>query len=119
MDYIIVFALGILTATLLIRWAARRTINKIMDRLEEESYNAQNAQLRVNLEYDQNSYLLYNSDDGSFVAQGADFAELKQNLVSRFPDRVITVVKGDAGALEKLQKQIATLNSASKNSASL
>lgn len=110
MDYIIVFALGIITAVLLIRAWARAAITKVLKQLEADTQQLADAHLRVNLEFDHDVYFLYNSDDGSFVAQGSDFTELKRNLISRFPNRSVLLVKGDATALEKLQQQISGLD---------
>lgn len=110
MDYIIIFALGMIAATMLIRWMAYNAIAKLIKQLEENSRPLPESQLRVKVEFDQNIYFLYNSDDGSFVAQGADFVELKQNLRARFPNRTVTVTSGDDTALEKLKQQISDLD---------
>lgn len=111
MDYVIVFALGMLAATLLIRWMARRAIDQLMEKftgvVEEK---IEESQLRVNLEFDQNIYFLYNSDDGSFIAQGNNLQELKTHLQQRFPNRIITIVNGDKTAIENLKLQIKELN---------
>ena len=115
MDYVIVFALGMIAATMLIRWMAYTAIAKVIKQLEEESRPLLESQLRVKLEFNQNIYFLYNSDDGSFVAQGADFAELKQNLRIRFPNRIVTVTSGDDTALEKLKQQISDLDTTSQD----
>ena len=107
MEYVIVFALGMLTATLLIRWLARRAIDKFMDQLSETVEEKTEAeQMRVDLEFEQNIYLLYNSDDGSFVAQGNDLQDLRNNLRSRFPNRTVTIVKGNPEVMQQLRDQL-------------
>lgn len=106
MEYVIGFVLGMLAATLLIRWMAQQAISKILDQLDEEKEPNADTQLRVDVEFEQNIYFLYNSDDGSFVAQGTDVFNLRDNLKQRFPDRTITIVKGNATAMETLKKQL-------------
>lgn len=111
MDYVIVFALGMLAATMLIRWMARRAIDQFMDRIVEAAdAKTDQADIRVKLEVDQNIYFLYNNDDGAFIAQGTDLLTLRDNLVKRFPDRTITIVEGDATAIAALTAQIKELN---------
>lgn len=122
MDYVIVFVAGMLVATLIIRHLARTAIEKILKQLEdeEESQSPAKEQLRVDVEFEQNIYFLYNSDDGSFIAQGKDVFDLRDNLKKRFPDRIITIVKGNATAMENLKQQLKDFdeNSRSVGSAS-
>lgn len=106
MEYVIGFVLGMLFATLLIRWMAQQAIAKILNQIEAEKEPESDNQLRVDVEFDQNIYFLYNSDDGSFVAQGTNLLDLRDNLYKRFPNRTITIVKGDATAMEQLKQQL-------------
>jgi hypothetical protein len=106
MEYVITFVLGMIAATLLIRWMAQRTIAKILDQIEQEKEHETDNQLRVDVEFEQNIYFLYNSDDGSFVAQGNDLLDLRNNLYKRFPDRTITIVNGNSTAMETLKGQL-------------
>jgi hypothetical protein len=107
MDYVVVFALGMLAATLLIRWMACRAMDQFMESFAVAvDKRAEEKQLCVNLEFDQNIYFLYNSNDGSFVAQGRNLQELKNNLNQRFSDLEVKIVKGDLAALETLKNQI-------------
>ncbi len=111
MEYVIVFALGMLSATLLIRWLARRAIDQLVEQLAEVAEEKVEAsELKVELEFEQNIYFLYNSDDGTFVAQGNTLADLKQHLNQRFPNRTIKIVKGDPAVLESLKQQIKDIN---------
>ena len=106
MEFIIGLMLGVFVATLTIRWMAQQAIARILDQINEEQEPEADNQLRVDVEFEQNIYFLYNSDDGSFVAQGNDLLDLQDNLRKRFPDRTITIVKGDATAMETLKKQL-------------
>jgi hypothetical protein len=110
MEYVITFALGMIAATLFIRWMAQRTIAKILDQIEQEKEHETDNQLRVDVEFEQNIYFLYNSDDGSFVAQGNNLQELKTNLQHRFPDRLVNIVKGDEDIMKRLSSEIENLN---------
>lgn len=111
MEYVIVFALGMLAATLLIRWMAQRAIDQFVTKFSQAvDEKTQSNQLRVDIEFDQDIYFLYNSDDGSFVAQGNNLLDLRKHLHQRFPGRTIEVVKGDPDALERLREQIKETN---------
>jgi metal-dependent amidase/aminoacylase/carboxypeptidase family protein len=111
MEYVITFALGMIAATLLIRWMAQRVVDEFMEKFEQAAEEkAEDNQLSVEVEFEQNIYFLYNSDDGSFVAQGNDLLDLRKHLNQRFPDRTIKIVKGDPAVLERLKEQIANLS---------
>lgn len=112
MDYVVVFVLGMLVATFAIRWLARRAIDQLLEKIADVSEEKEESsqQLRVDLAFEQNIYFLYNSDNGSFVAQGNDLIDLKTNLNKRFPNRTITIVKGDPTAMEMLKKQLKDFN---------
>jgi hypothetical protein len=105
-QYAVGFVVGMLVTTMTIRWMAQQAIARILDQINEEQEPEADNQLRVDVEFEQNIYFLYNSDDGSFVAQGNDLLDLQDNLRKRFPDRNITIVKGDATAMETLKKQL-------------
>ena len=106
MEFLIGLVLGMLVATLAIRWMAQQAIAKLLAQIEQEKEPEVDNQLRVDVEFEQNIYLLYNSDDGSFIAQGKDVFDLRDNLKKRFPDRIITIVKGNATAMEQLKQQL-------------
>lgn len=111
MEYVIVFALGMLAATLMIRWLARRAIDQLMEKVVEQVEEKTEANLlSVDVEFEQDIYFLYNSDDGSFVAQGNDLLDLKKHLNQRFPNRTIKIVNGEPAVLERLKEQIKDLN---------
>jgi hypothetical protein len=106
MDYFIVFIAGMLLAAWAIRWLARQAIDQLLEQFVEKQDSEKHNHLCVYLEFEQNIYFLYNSDNGSFVAQGNNLAELKTNLVKRFPDRNITIVKGDPEIMKTLTQQL-------------
>lgn len=111
MDYFIVFALGMIAATLLIRWMARQAIERVLGQLDKEiEQTALDAQLSVDLEVEQNIFMLYNSNDKTFVAQGRDVMELFGHAKQRFPNRIVKIVKGEPEAMQRLQQQLKELN---------
>lgn len=110
MDYIVVFVTGMIVATMLIRHLVRKTINRIIDQVTENSSELEENQLRVNLEFEQNTYYLYNNDNGTFVAQGNSLYDLKHNFTQRFPNSTITIIKGDPIAMENLKLQLKEFN---------
>jgi hypothetical protein len=116
MDYFIVFVAGMLLAAWVIRWLARCAVDQLLEQFVETQEPENNSHLNVNLEFEQNIYLLYNSNDGSFVAQGNDLVDLRTNLVKRFPNQNITIVKGDPEIMKTLTQQ---LKEANENSTSV
>jgi ribonuclease HIII len=106
MDYFIVFIAGMLLAAWAIRWLARQAIDQLLEQFVETQDSEKHNHLCVYLEFEQNIYFLYNSDNGSFVAQGNNLAELKTNLVKRFPNQNITIVKGDPEIMKTLTQQL-------------
>lgn len=120
MDYFIVFLAGMLLAAWAIRWLARKAVDQLLEQFIEIQEPEKDNHLRVDLEFEQNIYFLYNSNDGSFVAQGNDLADLRSNLVKRFPNRNVTIVKGDPEIMKTLAQQLKenNENSSSVGSAS-
>lgn len=111
MDYIIVFVLGMIVSVLLIRAMARTVITKALKQLDEDiKQTVSDAQLGVNLEVEQNIYFLYNSDDGTFVAQGRDVVELFLHVKQRFPNKIVKIVKGEPEVMQRLRDQLKELN---------
>lgn len=110
MEYVVVFVLGMLAATFMIRWLARRAIDQLMEKVAEQVEKTETDQLSVNVEFEQDIYFLYNSDDGSFVAQGNNLLDLRKHLHQRFPNRTIKIVNGNPDVLERLKEQIKDIN---------
>lgn len=111
MDYFLFFALGMIAAVLLIRAAARKAIQQALDQLDKDIEQvALDAQLSVELEVEQNIFMLYNSNDKTFVAQGRDVMELFGHAKQRFPNRIVKIVKGEPEAMQRLQDQLKELN---------
>lgn len=111
MEYLIGFVVGMLATILAIRWMAGRVIDRLLTEVEKQTVEAvDNNKLKVNLEFEQDIYFLYNNEDGSFIAQGNNLVELKQHLQQRFPNRTIAIVNGDPVALKNLGQQIKEFN---------
>jgi hypothetical protein len=82
------FVLGALAATLVIRWAAERFVERLLaavdDTLEKEK--ATDAATRqVEIEVVDNQVLCYNADTKEFVCQGQDLPQVIERFKQRFP----------------------------------
>lgn len=79
--YCIVYVLG------------RAIYNRLLATVEEEVVKEVDTQ-RINLKVEKHGNLLYafREDNDGFVCQGADFNELKQEFVKRFPNKVGAIV---------------------------
>lgn len=100
MEYFLVFVAGMAVSMLILRWATNRAIDRILDRMAREEDNvdavakdAVGMELRV--EFDQNTYYCYNTQDDTFVCQGNNFAELQTNFHRRYPGAKGVIVEGD------------------------
>ena len=110
MEIVISFVLGMLVATLAIRWAARRAINKLLDAVAEEMDSEQQPKrIKMRVEEDNKTYFMYNVDDGAFVCQGVSIAELREHFQKRFPGYQAEIT-GDSDLLQKLANDIKALN---------
>lgn len=110
MDYVAVFVLGMLTATLIIRWLARRIVEKLVDALASEIAEAPDTKrIKIRVEEDNKTYFMYNVDDGAFVCQGVSIAELRERFQKRFPGYQAEIT-GDSELLRKLGEEIKALN---------
>ena len=101
------FLVGILVSVLAVRWLVHRLIDRIADAIERDrSQESEAKEIKLKIEFDQNTYFMYNVTDGSFVAQGANIAQIRERLRERFPEYNATVVDGDPEAVEKLREEL-------------
>jgi hypothetical protein len=108
MEYFLVFLAGMAASMLILRWAVRRTIDRIVDRLvkEESQETGQDDSIRLKLEFDQNTYFTYNTENSQFVCQADTVLQLRQRLSEMFPGQTATIVDGDPVVLAVLQKEL-------------
>jgi hypothetical protein len=108
MEYFLVFLAGMAASMLILRWAVRRTIDRIVDRLvkEESQETGQDDSIRLKLEFDQNTYFTYNTENNQFVCQGATVQQLRERLSEMFPGQTATIVEGDPVILAALQQEL-------------
>lgn len=117
MELFLIFALGVIAgvvghATLLVLRIRRllRDVPELKRLLEGETDNdttptAADSRLRLRLERHNDVLYTFRVDDGTFVAQGADLAQLQQHLEQRYPGQAAVVTEGDADVLEWLKTQ--------------
>ena len=106
MEFLTGFAIGaVITWFLIGIWMAlvthrtRREITNLISTIEEQTKNIISA--RVELHH--GVFYVYNTQDGSFMAQGTTMAELRQRIESRWQDAQVYVTEGDHDALQALK----------------
>lgn len=104
---VVSFVLGMVAATVLIRWLANRAIERLLDEIEADKAETDTIKvIEANIEFDQNMFLVYNKKNGLFLAQGKDIEELKQHIMHRYKDIDIKIVGGDTDAFNRLKEQV-------------
>jgi hypothetical protein len=106
MDYFVIFVLGMATSLLILRWTIRRAIDQIMSRLAQEDA-VQDNNVKLKLEFDQNTYFTYNTANDQFVCQGSSVQQLKERLTEMFPKQTtFTIVDGDPAVLATVKQEL-------------
>jgi hypothetical protein len=108
MEYFLAFLAGMITAMLILRWAVRRVIDRVVDRLLPEVVQEtdQDDGIRLKLEFDQNTYFTYNTENNQFVCQATTVQQLRERLSEMFPGQTATIVEGDPVILAALQQEL-------------
>jgi hypothetical protein len=88
MEYILlilIFLVGAVLGWRLREKAAVRNLSKIIDSAEEQQEDL--LRIPVNIQRVDGELMAYSIKDNSFMAQGWDWDELEQRLISRFPGK--------------------------------
>jgi hypothetical protein len=71
--------------------AAARRIDRLLESVQVDIKEKIDEELEnlipIKIEYDNNTFFVYNNDDHSFMAQGASRKELENNLEKRYPGK--------------------------------
>jgi hypothetical protein len=72
---------------------------------EEIEQHVESRMIPVTVEFDNNQYYCYNNKNKEFMAQGATYDEIKNQLQSRFQDCVIYIDGGDPAVIDRLMRK--------------
>jgi hypothetical protein len=108
MDYFVVFVLGMITSMMILRWAVKRVIDRIVDKMLPDAVQEieQGDGVRLKLEFDQNTYFTYNTANNQFVCQAPTVQQLRERLSEMFPGQTATIVEGDPAILAAMQQEL-------------
>ena len=107
MDYFVTFVLGMATSMLILRWAMRRAIDRIVGKIDQELAEADSDPgPKLKVELDQNIYFTYNVSNNQFVCQGTSVRQLRERLSEMFPGQTATIVEGDPSVLAAMQQEL-------------
>lgn len=107
MDYLVTFVLGMITSMLILRWAMRRAIDRIVGKIDQELAATEiDAGPKLKVELDQNIYFTYNTANNQFVCQGSSVQQLRERLSEMFPGQTATIVEGDPVVLAAMQQEL-------------
>lgn len=109
MDYFVMFVLGMAAAMLVLRWAVNRAIVRLVAEIDRELLaNSTEADtgIQLKVEFDQNTYFMYNAENSQFVCQAPTVEQLYKRLQQMFPNQTATIVDGDPAVLAVLQQEL-------------
>ena len=84
LTHLMAFLAGAIAATALIRWAANRFIDRLLEEIEKDS-EAKPQETRLEIEVVDNQVLCYNADTKEYICQGQTLAQVIDNYKQRFP----------------------------------
>jgi hypothetical protein len=95
-------------------------LSKFNDRLEQQLTELveelENRIIGLDVEVDNNQYFLYNTQDKSFVCQGATAQEIKEKFLARCPGQNAYFAGGDKRAIEYLTQEFVRLKDETSHS---
>lgn len=107
MDYFLTFVLGMVSSMLILRWAMRRAIDRIVGKIDQELAATEiDTGPKLRVELDQNTYFTYNTTNNQFVCQGSSVQQLRERLSEMFPGQAATIVQGDPAVLAAMQQEL-------------
>lgn len=99
---IISFAVGFAVGYIFLAVSVARAIEKNKAELEQQA--VQHAQIDYALERHNDILYAFDTSD-SFIAQGANYAELSENMKQRFPDNTFRLVRYSTNISDELISQ--------------
>jgi len=105
-EFIVGLVLGIIVTGLVLllfaQWLVRRTSANIDAITAELKQLAENI-IPARVEQHDGVFYVYNTRDGSFIAQGTSIDEIKNRIEERMKDATVMVTEGDTDVLQKLK----------------
>jgi hypothetical protein len=107
----------ILITVLAVAWyILRRFNNQLEQQLTELVEELENRIIGLDVEVDNNQYFLYNTQDKSFVCQGATAQEIKEKFLARCPGQNAYFAGGDKRAIQYLTQEFVRLKDETSHS---
>jgi hypothetical protein len=107
----------ILMVVLAVAWYILRRFNdRLEQQLTELVEELENRIIGLDVEVDNNQYFLYNTQDKSFVCQGATAQEIKEKFLARCPGQNAYFAGGDERAIEYLTQEFVRLKNETSHS---
>jgi hypothetical protein len=107
----------ILMVGLVVVWYILRRFNdRLEQQLTELVEELENRIIGLDVEVDNNQYFLYNTQDKSFVCQGATAQEIKEKFLARCPGQNAYFAGGDERAIQYLTQEFVRLKDETSHS---
>jgi hypothetical protein len=107
----------ILMVGLAVVWYILRRFNdRLEQQLTELVEELENRIIGLDVEVDNNQYFLYNTQDKSFVCQGATAQEIKEKFLARCPGQNAYFAGGDERAIQYLTQEFVRLKDETSHS---
>jgi hypothetical protein len=107
----------ILMTVLAVAWYILRRFNdRLEQQLTELVEELENRIIGLDVEVDNNQYFLYNTQDKSFVCQGATAQEIKEKFLARCPGQNAYFAGGDERAIQYLTQEFVRLKDETSHS---
>lgn len=105
-EFIIGLIFGIVAASLVILLLIQRLVNRAaanIDAVAAEIEQLAQKIIPARVEQHDGVFYVYNTRDGSFIAQGQTVAEIRGRIEERMKDATVMVTEGDADVLQRLK----------------
>lgn len=105
-EFIVGVVLGMVVTGLVLLLIAQRLVNRAsanIDAIAAELKQLAENIIPARVEQHDGVFYVYNTRDGSFIAQGTSIDEIKHRIEERMKDATVMVTEGDTDVLQKLK----------------
>ena len=105
-EFVVGVAAGVVVTVVVAVWVVKGLVSRAeadIDSIVAEIKKTAENIIPARVEQHDGVFYVYNTRDGSFIAQGTSIAEIKARIEERMKDATVMVTEGDADVLRQLQ----------------
>ena len=102
---VIGFVAAYILLQVIVSWMLRRSEERL-EMLIKAMEQVDSNRIAARAEEENGVFYIYNTKDGSFLAQGSSLTELLDHVSARYPGVTVSVTEGDTAVLDRLKATV-------------